>query len=151
MTTVSMVFTKSVIVASVETMLWKYGMAIENPENYKKVFNTQSDSKNNTVDMRMVSDSWDSRTKEAFGLLKDFNPTVSEQPQGVTNVSIVMPARWIGKTNVLKDALDRYITDGMMADWLSVTAPDESAIYANRLQQDVTKINVELYSKGAPQ
>lgn len=150
MTEISMTFNKSAAVKSVESLLFKYGAAIEGADNYRQVFNTQSDSTNDTLDEKAMSDTYDARSKEAFSMLKDFGVEVSLAGD-VTTVSLSMPSRWNGKTAMLQGALERYIEDGMMADWLNVTAPGESSIYTNRLQQDVADINKELYTKGAPQ
>jgi hypothetical protein len=59
-------------------------------------------------------------------------------------------SRWAGSETTLTSLVKNYILDGMMVDWLNVTAPNEAAIYVARLPQDKENIIVELYKKKEP-
>lgn len=141
---------KDTIATSMETLLWKYGSSIESAENFKLVYNTKSSRAKNAVDARVIDDAWETRTQEAIDFLRDFAPDVN-QTAGSKVVTLSMSSRWRGSQSTLKAAMEKYILDGMMADWLNTTAPTEAAIYATRLQQDTENIITELYTKGAPQ
>lgn len=135
--------------ATVETQLWKYGGAIENGDNYKQVYNTKSDSNNNAVDHRLLSDSWEMRALEVCDFLRDFGAAV-EETTGVKTITVTMTARWSSNQTTLQDLCVRYVTDGMMADYLNVAAPNEAVIYANRLQADEQRVKNNLYSVNPP-
>ena len=125
---VSIQINRDNIATTMETLLWKYGSAIEGAENFKQVYNTQSDRTNNTLDARIVNDSWETRTQEAIDLLRDFSPTVTSGT----------------------GTLERYIVDGMMCDWLNATAPNEAPQYSSRIPNDEKKIKDNIYSLGKP-
>lgn len=150
--TINITISKTERFKSVESLLFKYGDAIENAENYMQVFNAKAEHGADAVDNRVLSDSFDTRAKEAMELLRDFmEGEITHGTEGNYSVQLSMPSRWIGRGTLLQSAVDRYVEDGMMNDWLNVTAPNEAAIYATRITQDETAINVELYKKGAPQ
>lgn len=158
MVTVSIVLNKTQVVKSVEVLLWKYGGAIENNENYKQVYNTKSDSTNNTIDNRLLMDSLKDRAHEVCDMLRDYGSEYDDHT--VANhivISAEMSDRWTGVaatsggTNLtLNDLVVRYITDGMMADYLNVAAPSEATIYTTRLQQDEAKLKDNIYSLNPP-
>lgn len=151
MQTVNITISKDALVKSVENLLWKYGKAIEDADNYKQVYNVQSEHGAHTVDNKVLSDSFVRRSKEAIDLMREFvTGNISYGTDGSPAFVLNMPERWIGKEALLQAAVNRYVEDGMMADWLNVTAPNEAAIYTTRLTQDSTDITVELYKKGRP-
>lgn len=139
---------KDTIATSMETLLWKYGSAIEGADNFKQVYNTKA-AGNNAVDARVIDDSWETRTEEAIGFLRDFAPTV-EATAGSKVVTLNMSSRWGGSQGTLKAALEKYILDGMMHDWLTATAPNEAPMYGNRLAEDEKKIKADVYSLRKP-
>lgn len=149
MQTIVITILKDTIATSMETLLWKYGSSIEGAENFKLVYNTKSSRSTNAVDARVIDDSWETRAQEAIDLLRDFVLSVS-QTAGSKVVTLSMPDRWAGSQPTLKAAVEKYITDAMMSDWLTVTAPNEAVLYTNRLEGDEKKIKVNIYSKGAP-
>ena len=140
------------MVATVETLLWKYGKSIEGDANYKQVFNTQSQHGTYDVDKKVLSDSFIKRSREAIEMLRDFiSGSINyDATTGDPSVTLNMPTRWASKDTLLQAAVDRYVEDGMMADWLNVTAPTEATIFTTRLTQDETDIRVELYAKKQP-
>lgn len=146
---VSIQINRDNIATTMETLLWKYGSAIEGAENFKQVYNTQSDRTNNTLDARIVNDSWETRTQEAIDLLRDFSPTVTSGT-GTKTIAMTMSNRWLGSEETLKAALERYIVDGMMCDWLNATAPNEAPQYSSRIPNDEKKIKDNIYSLGKP-
>lgn len=152
MANINISISKAAMVASVETLLWKYGKGIEGEANYKQVYNTQSEHSADTRDNRLLSDAFITRSREAIDLLKDFiSGTISyDAGDGSPAVVLAMPTRWAGQQTLLQAAVDRYVEDGMMVDWLSVTAPTEAALYAARVPQDAVDIRVELYAKKQP-
>lgn len=140
------------MVATVETLLWKYGKSIEGDANYKQVFNTQSEHDTYDVDKKVLSDSFIKRSREAIEMLRDFiSGSINyDATTGDPSVTLNMPTRWASKDTLLQAAVDRYVEDGMMADWLNVTAPTEATIFTTRLTQDETDIRIELYAKKQP-
>lgn len=149
MQTVVITMLKDGIATSMETLLWKYGSAIEGADNFKQVYNTKSSKTTNAVDARVIDDSWEARTQEAIDFLRDFSPEVTETA-GSKVVTLSMSSRWGGGGTKLKAALEKYILDAMMHDWLTVTAPNEATLYGNRLADDEKKIKSEAYSLRKP-
>ena len=149
MQTVVIIILKDYLATSMETLLWKYGSSIEGAENFRLVYNTKSDSANNAVDARVIDDSWEARTQEAIDFLRDFAPTVV-QTAGSKTVTLSMSSRWGGSQPTLKAAMEKYILDAMMNDWLTATAPNEATLYGNRLAEDEKKIKVDAYSLRKP-
>lgn len=152
MANINITITKANMVATVESLLWKYGKAIEGDANYKQVFNTQSEHGAYNVDDKVLSDSFVNRSREALEMLKEFiSGSINyDATTGDPSVTLSMPTRWASKDTLLQAAVNRYVEDGMMADWLNVTAPTEAAVYTTRLPQDETDIRVVLYAKGRP-
>lgn len=149
MQTIVITISKDSIAKSMETLLWKYGSSIEGADNFRLVYNTKSDSANNAIDARVIDDSWETRTQEAIGFLRDFTPSVT-QTAGTKTVSVPMSDRWGGNQNTLKSAVEKYILDAMMHDWLTATAPNEATLYENRLAGDERKIKADAYSLKKP-
>lgn len=152
MQTITITFTKSSIVTSIESLLWKYGASIETTENFKHVYNTQASSATNNVDAKVLSDSFRERTHEAIDIIRDFmDGAISYDPvTGDPTVTLKMSDRWLGRQRTLKNALDNYVEDGMLFDWLSVTAPQEAAVYGNKLAADEKEIVANINSLGKP-
>lgn len=152
MANINITITKADVVATVESLLWKYGKAIEGADNYKQVFNTHSQHGVFNVDNKVLSDSFIKRSREALAVLKEFiSGTINyDATTGDPSVTLAMPTRWASQQSLLQAAVNRYVEDGVIADWLNVTAPTEAAIYSTRLPQDETDIKVELYAKGRP-
>lgn len=150
--TINITIGKAEIVKTVESLLWKYGGAIEGAENYKQVWNTKAEHGANAVDNRVLTDSFVLRSREAIDLLREFvDGNISYDAEtGSPSVYLSMPTRWVGSETLLQSVVDGYVADGMMVDWLNVTAPTEAALYATKLQQDKTNIEKELYKRGAP-
>ena len=152
MADINITITKADMVATVESLLWKYGKSIEGAENYKLVYNTLSEHGANAVDDKVLSNSFVKRSREAIEVLRDFisGNIGYDATTGSPTVTLAMPTRWASRTALLQAAVNRYVEDGMMADWLNVTAPSEAAVYVTRLQSDATDIKVELYAKKQP-
>lgn len=149
MQTIVITILKDTIATSMETLLWKYGNAIEGAENFKLVYNTKSSKAKNAVDARVIDDAWETRTQEAIDFLRDFAPDVS-QTAGSKVVTLSMSNRWGGSQSTLKAAMEKYILDAMMHDWLTATAPNEAPMYGNRLAEDEKKIKADAYSLRKP-
>lgn len=152
MQTITISFTKANIITSIESLLWKYGAAVETTENFKTVYNIQSMSRSNNVDLRVLADSFLTRTREALDMLRDFmSGSISfDSTTGDPSVTINMSARWLGRQDTLQKALNKYVCDGIMFDWLTVTAPTEAAIYSKQLDIDEKEAKSNLYSLGKP-
>lgn len=152
MANINITISKTDMFSTVESLLWKYGKAIEGADNYKQVYNTHSEHSANAVDNKVLTDSFIKRSREALDVLKEFiSGTVSyDASTGSPSVTLAMPSRWGSQQTLLQAVVNRYVEDGMMADWLNVTAPSEATIYTTRLPQDTTDIRVELYSKRQP-
>ena len=149
--TINITIVKAELVKTVESLLWKYGNAIEGAENYKQVWNTKAEHLANAVDGRVLEDGFKKRAREAIDLLREFiYREIDYNDDGDAAVVLHMPTRWVGKETLLQSAVDGYVTDGMMADWLNVTSPTEAAIYSTKLPQDKTNIETELYKRGKP-
>ena len=151
MTDITITIDKATVFATVESLLWKYGNAIEGAENYKQVFNVQSEHGADAVDNQVLSDAFGKRAREAVHSLRDFIIGSVSYSGGNVSVTLSMPSRWGGEASLLNAAVLRYVEDGIMVDWLYATAPSEAAVYAARLPQDETDIKVELYAKKTPQ
>ena len=149
MQTVIVTLSRDEMATSIETLLWKYGSAIEGAENFKAVYNTKSDRSKNAVDARVIDDSWETRSQEAIDALRDFAPSVSESA-GSKVVTLSISDRWGGSANTLRGAMERYIVNGMMADWLSATAPSEAPMYANQLADCALRIASIVNSLNPP-
>lgn len=149
MAIINITITRDTIATSMETLLYKYGSSIENAENFKLVYNTKSSKSVNSVDARVIDDAWETRTQEAIDILRDFAPSVSPTT-GTKAVTITMSSRWGGSQSTLKAAMEKYILDAMMHDWLTATAPNEAPMYGNRLAEDERKIKVIAYSLRKP-
>lgn len=152
MANINITISKADMLKTVETLLWKYGKTIEGADNYKQVYNTQAEHSADLRDNRLLSDSFITRSREAIDILKDFiSGTISyDANDGSPAVVLNMPTRWASQQTLLQSAVNRYVEDGMMSDWLNVTAPTEAAIYNTRLPQDAVDIKVELYAKKQP-
>lgn len=151
MQTVFITILKDSIATSMETLLWKYGSAIEGAENFKQVYNTKSSRTSNAVDARVIDDAWEMRTQEAIDFLRDFSPSVTETAgSGSKEVTLSMSPRWGGSQTTLKAAMEKYVLDAMMHDWLTATAPNEAALYGNRLTEDEKKLKDNIYSLNPP-
>ena len=152
MTTVSITITKAEILKSVESLLWKYGKAIEGVDNYKQVYNTHSQNGTNNVDARVLGDSYTTRVREVADIMRDFViGNISDNgTTGVTTITLSMPTRWSGLQDTLQKRVNKYVVDCMMFDWLTATAPAEAPMYGNQIVKDEQDIKVELYAKGRP-
>lgn len=141
------------LLKTVESLRWKYGSATEVADNYKQVYNTKAEHGANAVDNRVLSDSFATRTKLAADMMRDFiqGNIAYDAETGSPTITLSMPDRWRGRLATLTAKLVKYVSDGMMNDWLTVTAPSEAPMYSTQLQQDETDIKVELYAKGTPQ
>jgi hypothetical protein len=150
--TINITIGKAELVKTVESLLWKYGNATEGADNYKQVWNTKAEHGANTVDDRVLTDGFKKRSREAIDILREFivGNINYDVTTGSPSVVLSMPTRWVGKETLLQSAVDGYVADGMMVDWLNVTAPTEAAIYVTKLQQDKTNIETELYKRGIP-
>lgn len=149
--TINITIGKAELVKTVESLLWKYGNAIEGAENYKQVWNTKAEHGAYSVDNRVLTDGFVKRSREAIDLLREFiYGEIIYSTDGDAAIVLNMPTRWVGKETLLQAAVDGYVADGMMVDWLNVTAPTEAALYATKLQQDKTNIETELYKRGTP-
>lgn len=152
MANINITISKSDMFSTVESLLWKYGKTIEGVDNYKQVYNTHAEHGANAVDNKVLTDAFVKRSREALDVLKEFiSGSVSyDVSTGNPSVTLAMPTRWGSQQSLLQAAVNRYVEDGMMADWLNVTAPTEATIYSTRLPQDETDIRVELYTKKQP-
>jgi hypothetical protein len=114
-----------------ESLLWKYGVAVENT-GVRQANNVKSDSDSRPVDSRLISDSMVKRAAKAADLMHDFGATVAPNsmsddrpPQPIIRYTVNMSSRWLSSTAILREALEKYILDGIMTDYLNVTAPSE--------------------------
>lgn len=142
---------KNKITQSVATLLWKYGNTIENADNFKQVSNVKVDL-NDNADARVLSDSFLQRSREVANIVGEFvSGAVTEDP---TTHDITIPmtfsSNWGGQQDILKSFVEKYVIDGMTADWLSATAPNESTVYLLALKRDEEIIISEIYAVGGP-
>ena len=149
MQTFNLIISKTTIATMMEALVWKYANAVDNDGNPKGVRNIKSDRVDDALDSLIVSGAWAKRTNEVVSMVREFAGTVSGTD--TITIAMTMPTRWNGKQATLQSHVDKYILDGLMVDWFNVTAPTEAAIYITKLQNDVTDITTELYTKGAPQ
>lgn len=131
-----------------ESWVYKYANALE--ADGKSVRNLKADRVDDTLDALLVNNSFDKRLKEVVSIMHDFGAVASASGNN-TVVTFNTSGRWAGTVAAVLSLVKTYILDGMMVDWLNVTAPSEAAIYVAKLPQDATDIKVELYTKGAPQ
>ncbi|MBO4787019.1 MAG: hypothetical protein J5510_08125 [Prevotella sp.] len=151
MANINITINKAAIISTVESLLWKYGKAIEGADNYKQVYNTHSEHGVNTVDNKVLSDSFIARSREAIELLRDYmSGAITYDTAGNPSVTLAMSTRWSGRQSTLQSMVDEYVSDGMMADWLHVTSPNEAAIYNTKLVADADKISSDIHSLGRP-
>ena len=145
----SIVISKTEVKTEFEVLVYKYANAIEGADNAKAVRNVKSDRVDDAADALLVDNSFDKRLKEVVGLMHDFEADANTSGDNVT-VAFVVTSRWAGNTDTLLSMAKAYILDGMMTDWLNVTAPSEATVYVTRLQSDATDIKVALYAKKQP-
>ena len=145
------VFDKTEITKSVGALLWKYGNTIEGADNFKLESNVKIDLSDN-ADKRTLDDSFFNRTNELANIMREFvsgDVSVADTGQTPTynvTIPITMSTTWKGQQRVLKSHCDKYVIDGMMADWLNATAPNEAALYSLALKKDEENIIDELYA-----
>lgn len=150
MITFNLNIVKADLALAMETLLWKYGSAIEGADNFKIVYNTKSDRAHNTLDASIIDNSWDTRSDEAIAFLKEFVSQVTTTASTSKVIAMSVTNRWGGNQTALFSLVKKYILDGMMSDWLAVTAPSEAPMYSTRLAEDEMRIKAELYTKKQP-
>lgn len=155
MTTITIDIEKPKMIADAESLLWKYGVMTEGA-GVKQSNNVKSDSGSRTVDGRLLATAMTKRSAKAADIMHDFDATVTETnnsatpPVAVIRFTVSVSLRWLGTQTTLKEALEKYILDGMMTDYLNVTAPSEVQMYSSQLQDDVNAIKKIIYSLGKP-
>jgi hypothetical protein len=132
-----------------EGLVWKYANAVEGEGNDKAVHNIKADTLNRDIDDFIYNGVTGHRLGEVLSIMHDFGPTMSATESQLT-ISFTATSRWAGSEEAMTTLVTRYMLDGLMVDWLNVTAPTEAAIYATKLQQDKTNIETELYKRGTP-
>lgn len=146
---------KSDMTANAESLLWKYGVTTENT-GAKQANNVKADSASKPVDNRLLSNSMVKRAAKAADLMHDFGATMTETqtadtpPVPIIRYTVSVSSRWLGTETMLKEALEKYILDGMMTDYLNVTAPDEAQMFSSQLAEDANTIKNIIYSLGKP-
>lgn len=149
MSTVSVEISYYAISKRVRSLLWKYASAIEGADNYRQVYNVKHDP-DDEADDTVLQASFNARVDELVLLSRDFSPEKSTGGQKNLSgwiIEIEVSDRWAGDEDTLLSLFERYIIDGVMADWLSVTSPQEAQVYTARLVADTDAINTELYTK----
>ena len=154
MAQVTITLAVSAMVLDAESLLWKYGNGIEGEGNDKAVNNVKSDGGSKAVDAHVLEASCVGRVNEVVEMLYDFSPAVAES-SGTYTIGLTMSDRWGGetptaKTATLTAAMKKYILDGMMSDWLNVTAPSEASVYTNKLAGDAREIRNNIYTLNKP-
>lgn len=145
---VTLSISKTTIAKTMESLVYKYANAIDNEGNPKGVRNLKSDRIADTVDAFIVNGRIEKRINEVLSIAREFvNSVTGTDP---LSINLNMPDRWNGQQASLQSFVEQYILDGLMADWLSATAPSEAPMYANLLPKDTENIIAELYTKGAP-
>lgn len=137
------------VVNEFETLVWKYANSIEGEGNDKAVHNIKSNQADVDIDTLLAENNLYKLLNEVLSIMSDFSPTFAITTNTIT-VTFTTRNRWAGRDVTLASLVKTYILDGMMVDWLNVTAPSEAAIYVARLPQDKENIIVELYKKKAP-
>lgn len=132
-----------------EGLVWKYANAVEGEGNDKAVHNIKADTLNRDIDDFIYNGITGQRLGEVLSIMHDFAPTMSATQSQLT-ISFTATSRWAGSEEAMTTLVTRYMLDGLMVDWLNVTAPNEAAIYVARLPQDKENIIVELYKKKEP-
>lgn len=144
---------KSELVKSAESLLWKYGVATDVEKNAKSVNNVKADSVSRPVDARVLKDSFDKRFEQVTNILMDFITDIQHGGYKNSPISVLLSfsSRWKGKATMLQEAVNKYILDGMMVDWLNVTAPSEATTYLSQIDGDKKNITNIAYSLGKPE
>lgn len=146
-------FNKAGILREVETLLYKYGSTIEGADNFKQVYNVKSNSAEATEDAQLMTASFKKMAYKFAGVAKEFlQGPISEITSGNEttgySMTLALSDNWGSSAPMLQQIADKYVEDGMMADWLKVTAPNEAALYSVALKQDEGEIITELYAVG---
>ena len=131
-----------------EALTWKYANSIDAENSSKPIHNMKPDRVDDAVDAFVVDAAFDRRMNEVSGFMSDFSATASES-NGDVVLTFTVTSRWSGSLPALQSLVKTYVLDGMMAEWLNLTAPGEAAIYTTKLPQDIQDIKAELYKKGA--
>lgn len=142
---VEIVLDKTSLTKSVETLLWKYGNAIEGADNFKQVSNVKTDTVNDKADKRLLDDSYAKRVNKAADIMREY---VTDVEGSV--IRLALPNNWGGDQKVLKTLVEDYVTNGMMVDWLNPTAPNEAALYGVALKDAEQSVKSEIYAIGVP-
>lgn len=148
MQAVTIYINKNNITSLMEALVYKYANMVDNESNPKAVRNIKADIAADTVDQLIAGGYWTRRVNEVIHIMKDFVNSVTDSDE--VAISLSMTNQWNGNTNALQSLACQYVIDGLMADWLTVTAPAEVPMYANKLPQDEDNIRAEIYSKGEP-
>ncbi|MBO4787018.1 MAG: hypothetical protein J5510_08120 [Prevotella sp.] len=150
MQTFNITISKETIAKMMETLVYKYANSIDTEKgNYKGVRNVKSDRVDDVADALVVDGSFGKRCREVLAVVHEF-ATYSDSTPAAPVFSFSIPTRWNGKKEALQAHMEQYVLNGIMSDWLNVTAPSEAAIYTAKLPQDLSDIKVELYKKGTP-
>lgn len=155
MTTITIDIVKADMTKDAESLLWKYGIAVENT-GARQANNVKSDSGSRPVDSRLLANSMMKRAAKAADIMHDFSANVTEAqtadqpPVPVIRFTASVSARWLGTATTLKEALEKYILDGIMTDYLNVTAPSEVQMYSSQLADDINAIRKNIYSLKEP-
>lgn len=155
MTPITIDIEKAKMTADAESLLWKYGVATEGAGT-KQANNVKSDSGSRPVDSRLLANSMMKRAAKAADIMHDFGTTIAEiatedtPPVDVVRFTVNVSSRWLGTETTLQEALEKYILDGMMTDYLNVTAPGEVQMYSSQLADDINAIRKNIYSLKEP-
>ena len=139
----------TVLTKEFEGLVWKYANAVEGDNNDKAVHNIKADSVNDALDSFLNNYNVSKHINEIVSMMNDFGSLFTTSGTDYV-ITFDTRTRWAGSVTTLASLVKDYILDGMMVDWLNVTAPSEAAIYVARLPQDKENIIVELYKKKAP-
>lgn len=148
MNNITITIAKGELMKSAESLLWKYGVATENDGNAKQTHNIKADSVGHAVDLRVLGDTFSKRFDQSVDLVRDYLTSVSGAD--IKTVALAFSTRWKGSAYTLQDAVTKYILDGMMTDYLIVTAPNEVKMYESQLEDDKKNIVSIIHSLGKP-
>ena len=147
--TITITLTKEDMLASVQSLIWKHGEAIDNGENYRQVYGVKADGDNNAVDHRVLADAWERHAMDLCDMMRDYGASVTETT-GTKTISLGMSARWASNDNTLKSLCDKYVSDGIIAEWYKAVDPNEAAAYITRMEADRRAIRSNIYSLNPP-
>jgi len=147
-------FNKSEIIKLFRSKVYKIAEAMANDQNIKAVYNIKHGGEADVVDDRISESFYVDRLAILCSILADYMTNTIETVNGVERdrIAIILkvPSTSTVTNAVITPAVKDYITDGMVCDWIGLTAPGAQKQFNISVDDAEAKIKRIIYSKTAP-